>query len=165
MLRELLVARTGFEPVISALRGRRPEPLDERAKKREASSAYGWDGGSRTPIDGTRIRCPAIRRHPKVMRVTPQREEILYGNVTHRASINFRKLRYCEDTKDIPAQKMCEPDLEPNGHPLEDPGHLLSPLQFESSIRAARSLSRHCNQAGSSGRRPIAPDGRFALPP
>ena len=26
-----LVARTGFEPVISALRGRRPEPLDERA--------------------------------------------------------------------------------------------------------------------------------------
>ena len=28
---EFLVARTGFEPVISALRGRRPEPLDERA--------------------------------------------------------------------------------------------------------------------------------------
>ena len=28
---KLLVARTGFEPVISALRGRRPEPLDERA--------------------------------------------------------------------------------------------------------------------------------------
>ena len=26
-----VVARTGFEPVISALRGRRPEPLDERA--------------------------------------------------------------------------------------------------------------------------------------
>lgn len=26
-----LVARTGFEPVISALRGRRPKPLDERA--------------------------------------------------------------------------------------------------------------------------------------
>ncbi len=25
------VARTGFEPVISALRGRRPKPLDERA--------------------------------------------------------------------------------------------------------------------------------------
>lgn len=25
------VARTGFEPVISALRGQRPEPLDERA--------------------------------------------------------------------------------------------------------------------------------------
>ena len=28
---EFLVARTGFEPVISALRGRRPKPLDERA--------------------------------------------------------------------------------------------------------------------------------------
>ncbi len=27
----LLVARTGFEPVISALRGRCPRPLDERA--------------------------------------------------------------------------------------------------------------------------------------
>jgi hypothetical protein len=26
-----IVARTGFEPVISALRGRRPKPLDERA--------------------------------------------------------------------------------------------------------------------------------------
>ena len=26
-----MVARTGFEPVISALRGRRPKPLDERA--------------------------------------------------------------------------------------------------------------------------------------
>ena len=25
------VARTGFEPVVSALRGRRPKPLDERA--------------------------------------------------------------------------------------------------------------------------------------
>ncbi|EEA90110.1 hypothetical protein COLSTE_01705 [Collinsella stercoris DSM 13279] len=46
-----------------------------------------------------------------MMRVTPQREEILYGNVTHRASINLRKLRYCEDTKDIPAQKMHAPDL------------------------------------------------------
>ena len=29
----LLVARTGFEPVISALRGRCPWPLDERAVK------------------------------------------------------------------------------------------------------------------------------------
>lgn len=27
-----VVARTGFEPVIFALRGRCPEPLDERAK-------------------------------------------------------------------------------------------------------------------------------------
>lgn len=30
-IRGLLVARTGFEPVISALRGQRPKPLDERA--------------------------------------------------------------------------------------------------------------------------------------
>src|SRR5579859_4063377 len=28
-----LVARTGFEPVISALRGQRPRPLDERATR------------------------------------------------------------------------------------------------------------------------------------
>lgn len=28
---KLIVARAGFEPAISALRGRRPKPLDERA--------------------------------------------------------------------------------------------------------------------------------------
>ena len=56
-----VVARTRFELVISALRGRRPKPLDERAI---CSSANGWDGGSRTPIDGTRIRCPTIGLHP-----------------------------------------------------------------------------------------------------
>ena len=33
-----LVARTGFEPVISALRGQRPGPLDERAVKRHLTS-------------------------------------------------------------------------------------------------------------------------------
>ena len=27
-------ARTGFEPVVSALRGQRPRPLDERAKQK-----------------------------------------------------------------------------------------------------------------------------------
>ena len=27
-----MVARTGFEPVISGLKGRRPSPLDERAE-------------------------------------------------------------------------------------------------------------------------------------
>lgn len=96
-----LVARTGFEPVISALRGRRPEPLDERAKSE--TSAHGWDGGSRTPIDGTRIRCPAIRRHPKVMRVTPQREETLYGNVPRRASPNRKDFELCGHFEDTPA--------------------------------------------------------------
>ena len=82
-----VVARTRFELVISALRGRRPKPLDERAI---CSKCNGWDGGSRTPIDGTRIRCPAIRRHPKVMCVMPQREEILYGNDSVYASPNLR---------------------------------------------------------------------------
>ena len=33
---QLMVARTRFELVISALRGRRPEPLDERAEKEMA---------------------------------------------------------------------------------------------------------------------------------
>ena len=33
-----LVARTGVEPVISALRGRRPKPLDERAYKKSVAS-------------------------------------------------------------------------------------------------------------------------------
>ena len=34
------VAHTGFEPVVSALRGRRPRPLDECARRREGSSAF-----------------------------------------------------------------------------------------------------------------------------
>ena len=34
----LRVARTGVEPVNSALRGRRPEPLDERAIKFSAGA-------------------------------------------------------------------------------------------------------------------------------
>ncbi len=29
-----MVPRTGFEPVISAVRGRRPKPLDQRGKKK-----------------------------------------------------------------------------------------------------------------------------------
>src|SRR5437762_6457853 len=42
-LRQLLVARTGFEPVISGLKGRRPGPLDDRARPPAilpAASAY-----------------------------------------------------------------------------------------------------------------------------
>ena len=35
----ILAARTGFEPVTSALRGRCPKPLDERAMLLEAVSA------------------------------------------------------------------------------------------------------------------------------
>ena len=57
-----LVARTRFELVISALRGRRPKPLDERAI--QLSGTLGWDGENRTPTDGTRIRCPTVRRRP-----------------------------------------------------------------------------------------------------
>ena len=57
-----MVARTGFEPVISALRGRCPRPLDERA-----TCFFGWDRGSRTPTDGTRNRCPTIRRYPNAL--------------------------------------------------------------------------------------------------
>ena len=69
-----LVARTRFELVISALRGRRPKPLDERAI--QLLAGRGWDGGNRTPTDGTRIRCPTVRRHPKgiVLRVCDARK-------------------------------------------------------------------------------------------
>ena len=73
-----LVARTRFELVISALRGRRPKPLDERAI---CSKCNGWDGGSRTPIDGTRIRCPAIRRHPSGITRQPACDQIYYGSL------------------------------------------------------------------------------------
>lgn len=57
----LLVPRTGFEPVISAVRGRRPKPLDQRG-------AHGCRGRSRTLTYGTRTRCPTIRRPGKVKR-------------------------------------------------------------------------------------------------
>ena len=40
----LLVARTGFEPVISALRGRRPKPLDERASMWAGRKMAGMEG-------------------------------------------------------------------------------------------------------------------------
>jgi hypothetical protein len=42
-----LVARTGFEPVISALRGQRPRPLDERATR-----APGTEGTPILPFGG-----------------------------------------------------------------------------------------------------------------
>jgi hypothetical protein len=34
VLHPLVVARAGFEPAISGLKGRRPSPLDERARSR-----------------------------------------------------------------------------------------------------------------------------------
>ena len=58
-LQHSMVAWRGFEPPISALRGRRPKPLDDQAKN-------GWGGRSRTLTYGTRNRCPAIRRHPNI---------------------------------------------------------------------------------------------------
>ena len=45
-----LVARTGFEPVISALRGRRPEPLDERAKSDKTKHTMAGMEGVEPPL-------------------------------------------------------------------------------------------------------------------
>lgn len=45
-----LVARTGFEPVISALRGRRPEPLDERAKSDKTQHTMAGMEGVEPPL-------------------------------------------------------------------------------------------------------------------
>lgn len=42
-----MVAHTGFEPVISALRGRRPKPLDECAK--ELAGDPGFEPGLTGP--------------------------------------------------------------------------------------------------------------------
>ena len=50
MPRKLLVARTGFEPVISALRGRRPEPLDERAKSDKTQHTMAGMEGVEPPL-------------------------------------------------------------------------------------------------------------------
>jgi hypothetical protein len=44
-----LVAHTGFEPVISALRGQRPKPLDECALKITLESL--WPPGNRYYIN------------------------------------------------------------------------------------------------------------------
>jgi hypothetical protein len=53
-----LVAHTGFEPVISALRGQRPKPLDECARQ------FGWGSWIRTRAHGFRVRCPTARLIP-----------------------------------------------------------------------------------------------------
>ena len=45
-----MVARTGFEPVISALRGRRPEPLDERAKSDKTQHTMAGMEGVEPPL-------------------------------------------------------------------------------------------------------------------
>ena len=58
-----LVARTGFEPVISALRGRCPWPLDERAT-RSAKIGNGWGSRIRTSAYRSRVCRPTTRRIP-----------------------------------------------------------------------------------------------------
>ena len=57
-LKSDLVAHTGFEPVISSLRGRCPKPLDECAAK------FGWGSRIRTWPNGSRVRRPTARRIP-----------------------------------------------------------------------------------------------------
>lgn len=42
-LRLELVTRTGFEPVISSVKGRRPKPLDQRASRNEIVSQIRHD--------------------------------------------------------------------------------------------------------------------------
>ena len=55
-----LVAHTGFEPVISALRGRCPRPLDECATLQTS----GWGEWIRTTVGRFRVCCPTTRRLP-----------------------------------------------------------------------------------------------------
>ena len=60
-----LVAHTGFEPVISALRGRCPWPLDECATHaRSARTAPGWGSRIRTSAYRSRVCRPTTRRIP-----------------------------------------------------------------------------------------------------
>ncbi len=54
-----LVAHTGFEPVIFALRGRCPGPLDECA------TLIGWGSWARTRASRFRVWRPTARRIPK----------------------------------------------------------------------------------------------------
>ena len=79
MLRALfqLVARTRFELVISALRGRCPRPLDERAML-----PFGWDG---------RICCPTIRRHPNEVHFCTKEPDGAISNLTGMKCISQQK--------------------------------------------------------------------------
>ena len=61
-----LVAHTGFEPVISALRGRCPWPLDECATQGQYS---GWGSRIRTSAYRSRVCRPTARRIPNSHRI------------------------------------------------------------------------------------------------
>ena len=78
-----LVALTGFEPAISALRGRCPKPLDDRA-------ICGWGSRSRTHTYGTRIRCTTIIRYPSAFAHPQARVSILAPRACIR-QVHFEK--------------------------------------------------------------------------
>ena len=64
-----VVAHTGFEPVISALRGRCPWPLDECATQGQFHS--GWGSRIRTSAYRSRICRPTTRRIPNWLFILP----------------------------------------------------------------------------------------------
>ena len=43
--------------------------VDEKRRRRREGSVlvYGWGRGIRTPTGGVRVRCPTIRRSPKIL--------------------------------------------------------------------------------------------------
>ena len=60
---------------------------------------FGWDGGNRTPIDGTRIRCPAVRRHPNLLIMHCSkclRKQVQYSNIRTHASLNLKIVKVME---------------------------------------------------------------------
>ena len=63
----------------------------------------GWDGESRTPVDGTRIRCPTTRRHPKMSAV---RENIDYRIPRTNASGKLGRFDGPVKKRDIRASRL-----------------------------------------------------------
>ena len=62
-----MVARTGFEPATSALRGRRPEPLDDRATQMAGvegiEPSHTAPETAVLPLDDTPTSCTCAQAH------------------------------------------------------------------------------------------------------
>ena len=99
-----VVARTGFEPVISALRGRCPWPLDERATHK--ANFGGWGSRIRTSAYRSRVCRPTTRRIPTVIAVyqeSASRIKAVRGGSTALYTRKPPFLRQAQDRLSLPS--------------------------------------------------------------
>ena len=83
-----MVARTGFEPVISALRGRCPKPLDERAKPKALAGIEGVEPPLTEPESAV-LPLDDIPMTASLRSAVPLRKKEIYGKSRRDASPNF----------------------------------------------------------------------------